>query len=543
VARAALAAAVAVALLAAIGAGGPRAQTPKRGGTLAFALPQPEPACLNPLLEQCSTGTTAIPLEAITHRVLEAPFEVGSDFTWRPKLVSRASFTTRRPFVLTYRIRRDARWSDGVPVTARDFVFTHRAIVRHGSGGLKDDHADLRAVRVVDAKTVRVVLRSRLAGWRGLFGPILPSHALRGANLEEVWRDRIHNPKTGRPIGTGPFLVERWQRGRRLTLVRNPRHWSRRPAHLRRLVVRFDVDATKLVEGFRRRELDMVSGFPPTLLGPLRGEAGLVVASRPTTGWEHLDFRIGPGGNPLLKNKLVRRAIAYGVNRARIVRELNRESGLAFRQLHSTVFLTQSRYYTPNWKRYRYRPAYARQLLEQTGCRRGSDGIYMCEGVRLALRGFTHVSAGSVRPRVLELVQAQLRQAGVEVLPTFSTQAAVFGPGGIYERGAFDLALFAWLDGNPDPFVSDLFGCGGRLNVGGYCQRLVTVDLDQAERIFAADRGARVLNRADTRMAIDVPILPLFQHATWSASRREVRGEAVHPHDALLGAENWWLAR
>lgn len=51
------------------------------------------------------------------------------------------------------------------------------------------------------------------------------------------------------------------------------------------------------------------------------------------------------------------------------------------------------------------------------------------------------------------------------------------------------------------------------------------------------------MNRADARMAIDVPILQLFQHATWSASRREVRGEVVHTHDALLGAQNWWLDR
>ena len=63
---------------------------------------------------------------------------------------------------------------------------------------------------------------------------MLPEHALRGEDLETVWRDRMVNPKTGRPIGSGPFLVDDWDRGKRLTLVRNRNYWGPHLSHLDR---------------------------------------------------------------------------------------------------------------------------------------------------------------------------------------------------------------------------------------------------------------------------------------------------------------------
>ena len=123
---------------------------------------------------------------------------------------------------------------------------------------------DVAASVSLDAKTVRVVLRSRFAGWRHLFWIVLPRHALAGQDLENVWTDRIDNPKTGKPIGSGPFLVERWERGRQLTLVRNPRYWGPHTAYLDRLVLRFGLvgcaEATTAVELLAERRARHLPG-------------------------------------------------------------------------------------------------------------------------------------------------------------------------------------------------------------------------------------------------------------------------------------------
>lgn len=531
-----------VCLVAAVPAAAPAvgapAQAPKRGGTVVVASVPPEPACLSPGEPRCVPGTLQITAVRIYNRVLEAPFGVTPDFTWEPRLVSGVAYTTKPPFALTYRIRPEARWSDGVPVTAADFVFTHRALLKHGpEDGL--NRTEVRSVRAVDPKTVRIVLRSRLAAWRELFGWILPRHALRGENLLTVWRDGIVNPRTGSPIGSGPFLTGSWERGRQITLRRNTRYWGPHTARVDRVVLRFGVDGGTLVEGFRSGDYDVAAGFPPSFLPAVRGLNGLRMRTIDGTSMEHFAIRIGPGGHPALRNKLVRRALAYGVDRPALARVALGELYPQAPQRDSLVFPTPSRYYRANWGTYSYRPAESRRLFELAGCRRGGDGIYGCAGQRLSLRLTAPVIPGGFRPRIVELAQAQLRQAGVEVVPVYAPPQIVFGQ--LLPSGSFDVALFAWNFG-PDPTPKVIFGCGGVQNWMGYCQRLVTADLDQAQRILDARRQAVVLNRLDAQMAKDVPAIPLYEQPQWAAVRTTLHNFAPTAFDPLVNAEDWWLA-
>ena len=123
--------------------------------------------------------------------------------------------------------------------------------------------------------------------------------------------------------------------------------------------------------------------------------------------------------------------------------------------------------------------------------------------------------------------------------PSFSPPGTFLGT--ILPSGDFDVALFGFFSA-PNPTGNSAFGCGGSQNYTGYCQRLVTRDLDQADRILDARRQARVMNRADAQMARDVPVLPLFQIPLATAVRDTVRNfaQSLNP---LTNSENWWLAR
>jgi hypothetical protein len=122
------------------GAGGADVQTPKRGGTIVIGLPSPEPACLNMLDARCHPGTSLI---TIASAVLGGAFELGPDLSARPGLAD-VRYTKRPPFTLTHRIRPEARWSDGVPVTARDFLFTLGAIRRSSLTVERQVHSPVR---------------------------------------------------------------------------------------------------------------------------------------------------------------------------------------------------------------------------------------------------------------------------------------------------------------------------------------------------------------------------------------------------------------
>ncbi len=541
-----LATAIAVALLAVSGVGGAAdQQTPKRGGTARFASPVAEPPCLNLLLAACFgegiAGTTVFAEE-----VLASAFEVGPDNSYRESLVSDVKHTAEPPFTLTYFIRPEARWSDGVPISAADFVFSHRAHVNLARKGALSPFQrqivdNVRRVTAVDRKTVKVVLRSRFAGWRGLFANVLPRHALVGQNLQTIWSDRIDNPKTGAPIGSGPFVVERWERGERLTLRRNPNYFGPHRAYLERLEIRFVVAPSDRVGAVRSGAVDFAVGLgDPMVVPELRKDAGLRVLAAQGTTVEHFEIRLRPGGHPALGNKLVRQALAYGIDRVSIFRQLYGDVAPNLRLLDSMLLPTQSSHYAPNWRRYRHRPVLARRLLEQAGCRRDPGGIYVCAGRPLSLRFYT--SAGvPPRARVLSLVQAQLRQVGIEVIPNFTSRLVLFDQ--ILPSGAWDVALFNYVYAPESSGWKDVFGCQGDLNIMGYCQRHVERELDQENRILDSSRRAAALNRADRLLAKDVPVIPLYQAVGLAARRTTLRGVVFNPAFHLAGAENWWLDR
>jgi peptide/nickel transport system substrate-binding protein len=530
-------AAIVVSLLAVSGASGVAAQTPNRGGTVVVAAPA-EPACLNWLQQACK----GIALDAVLEEVLEGAFDLGPRHLTPDLITPRVEYTRKPPFTLTYHIRPEARWSDGVQVSASDFVFTQAAIRKYVSPNADPEDLNrklVRSVRAVDAKTVRVVLKARSSTWRELFAVVLPRHALAGEDLERVWQDRIDNPRTGAPIGSGPFLVERWERGKELTLRRNPRYWGPHGAYLARLVLRFDVGDP--AQALRDGEVDVVHRRPD--LGTESGYGQIPGVERfygPGRSWEHFTIRIGPGGNAALRTKLVRRALAYGLDRAAIVRAAYGAFLPKWRPSENAVFLDGSHGYKPNWSDYRYRPARARRLLEQAGCRRGADGIYVCAGERLSLR-FETPAGGSRRRIALEAAQRQLRRVGVEVVPTYTVGTAFFDQ--VVIPGHFDVALFAWFYDPDIGAPSDIYRCGGAENFGGYCQRLVTRDLDNADRILDPAQRARVLNHADRQMAKDVPVIPLWNEPAAVTVRSTVHGVVPCFPSMIWKAENWWLER
>lgn len=508
---------------------GSDAQAPRRGGTVVVALPL-EPTCLNVLLP-CA-------LDWLLYQTLEGAFEIGPDLDYRENLVSAVE-VREKPFTLTYRIRRQARWSDGTPVTASDFVFTFQALLTQAD---EDDPVrKIRRIAALDARTLRVSFRSPFAGWRELFHEVLPRHALVGEDLTRIWEETIENPKTGEPIGSGPFLVERLERGRQLTFVRNPRYWGSHPAYLDRIVFRF---VRGDLEALRSGQVDL--GFPSSgpdaeaLEAMRQGE--IKVSLSPGSSWEHFELRLGAKGHPALKSRLVRRALAYGIDREAVVRAIYGAVAPRKRPLDSAVSLRQSRFYRPHWSIYRYRPAEARRLLERAGCGRGVDGIYVCGGKRLSLR-FATTGGSWPRELTLRLVQAQLRKVGVEVVPAFAPAQTFFLT--VVQEGEFDVALFAWGYGADPSGSIDVFRCGGPQNVTGYCNPQVSRDLLESGRVLDVERRAALLNRVDARLARDVPVIPLYQASYGVVLRPTLRGVVPgDPPDYLTwNSEDWWLER
>ena len=411
----------------------------------------------------------------------------------------------------------------------------------HGQGPLCAGPAFAR----LDAADRRVVLRSRLRTGAACSRSCSRRMRLPARTSGTVWtsgfttRGPEGRSEAGRSSSGVGFPAVRYVRAQ-------PALLGAAPAYLDRLVFRFcRAAACRRRKRWWRRSrtgsVDLAYAVRDISIAPvLRAIPGVRVFAGPTTGWENLTLRRGPGGHPALRRKGVRQALVYGLDRVALVRELFGVIDPRYSPSDSALVLNTSRSYVPNWRRYTYRPALAQRLLEQEGCRRGADGIYECDGRRLSLQFWTPAGA-TLRARSLGLIQDQLRRIGVEVVPQFALAPALFGE--IMPSGAFDgvhLAYFSAVDG---PVGGKwLYGCGGPGNTMGYCQRLVTRDLDQLELILDPAARARLANRVDVQLANDVPVIPLYQLPFLTAHRQELRNVALSG-DPFWNAEDWWLAR
>jgi peptide/nickel transport system substrate-binding protein len=514
----------------------------RRGGTVVFGADQ-EPGTLNTFI----VGGDHLWASNAHYPTMAGTFTVTRAGTYRNDLVTRVKFT-RRPFTVTYFIKPSARWNDGRQITAQDYRFTWQTIMNKSFNILSTiGYEDIGSARIINSKTIQFRFKKVFAGWRDLFGEILPQHALSGQDFDEVWRNNINNPKTNRPIASGPFQLQSWNRGTNMTFVRNERYWGAK-AYLARIIFRFVPDTNTQVQQIRGGELDILNPQPQPSFTALRGVRGLRTQISRGPSWEKVDFNFRSTGHPLVRRKFFREAMARGLNRSAIVRTVFGRilPGITLPVLNSGIIMSTSRYYKPHWAQYAYNPTRARQIMERNGCRRGGDGIYVCGGQKASIR-WTGTTGNQRREFTFEIAQSQLKAVGIELKSDFAPPAVAFGPK--KTSGDYDVFDYAWTSPSPDISGWDsIYGCRtateAQQNDQGYCNRTADNLFKQSNAELNQTRQAALVNRALAILARDMVILPLYQLPGMVIHRTSVRGVQENPFSIgpFWTVSKWWKA-
>lgn len=350
---------------------------------------------------------------------------------------------------ITYHLRKGVKWQDGTPFTARDVVFTADAIVRGASS--KTGWDDIASVTAVGDDEVRFKLKKIYAPAISTFFcesgryPVLSAHAL--AKRPDLSRAAFENP-----VGTGPFRIVRWTRGKSIELAANPGYWRGRPK-LDGIEYRIAPDDAAAVALLRAHEADGWLRVPSALYDELKGVPGYRLQTSPTLSYVHLDLN---QENRLFADVRVRRAIAAAVDRDAISAAVG---GAGADPAWSDVS-PLSWAYDGKAKRQKPDLAHARVLLKSAGWTAGPGNTLRKDGQTL---GFTLSTASdSPTAQAIEaLVQQELRAAGIETTikdyPS-SQFFAPYGSGGILANGRYDAAIFSWT-GGADPDDSDEYMC------------------------------------------------------------------------------------
>lgn len=468
------------------GAAQPGSQPAPQASTLRYAELQAVQE-LNPLLRPPQAAGTDLDMF-----VYGFFFNLDDKMRYVPELATEVPThanggVSKDGLTLTYHLRKGVRWQDGAPFTARDVVFTTKAILNAANAvPSRAGWDDIAAVEAVGEYEVRFHLKRIYAPAMATyfceagFYPVLPAHLLaKYPNINRV-------PFNDRPIGTGPFTVVRWVRGRRIELAANPLYWRGKPK-IDTIVYEFVPSEAGIVARLKAHDLDAWFRVPPDMYERLGVLPGFRISTGPSLLYTHLDLN---QKNPLFDDPSVRRAINMSIDRDAIVDQINR--GVADPAYADVSPLSWA--YEAHIARYKYDAPKARELLRDDGWTPGADGVLRKNGARLAFT-VSSVEGAPTSEAIETLLQRDLRDVGADAtVKNYPGDRffASYEDGGPLYRGDYDAALFSWAAG-VDPDDSSEYTCKKIPPAGQNTLYWCDPALDAAERgaLSAYDRAAR----------------------------------------------------
>ncbi len=508
---------------------------PATGPDTVNVYTQQEPSCFNITADACQMFVASMVRSTIFTDVVG----LTNEWKYSPEMAEKIptikdgdwKVLPNGKMQVTWHIRRGYTWQDGTPVTSQDWIWA-RYVNMHPDFPTAGRDVAKRVENILapDPYTLVVQWKSKyaFANLSVAASGILPKHA-----TERLFRE---NPSkfdqgwgTSVPtLGNGPYVLKEWQKGSSLTVEAYP-NWKGTPLQpanptVKRITFRFISDTNTIIANLLSGSADatdetaipFISGLELEHRLQKEGRKDIVLRAEPGLVWEHIDLNTD---NVHLKDKRVRQALVYAINRDELVNQL-----FEGKQVVSHSFLPEKHYgYSKSVKKYNYDPNRAKQLFAEAGYTAGADGILQKGGQRLSLV-FMTTAGNRTREQVQQILQSMWKQVGVEVKIQNQPARAYFGD--TLPSRKFELAMFAWVFG-PNADCEGLY-TGDTIptaehhegqNYPGYKNDEVTKlchaipeELEQAKRV-------EMFKRIQELWTEDVPVIPLYLRSDYTSHK------------------------
>jgi oligopeptide transport system substrate-binding protein len=403
---------------------------------------------------------------------------------------------------------RDANWSDGVPLTADDFVFGIRRVVDPKT-------ASYSAFLDFPIKNAQPVNAGKLPLTAlGVEAPdphtlvihlehpwlLLPQYAAARSmwpeprHVVEKWGDAWTQP--AHYVGDGPYSLSAWRLGDQVLVQRNPRFWGERKACFSEVSFYATPDAIATERRVRDGELDLSTTVQSNRLTFLRrtGMADYLHVA-PQGGVTYLAFNLH---DPALKDVRVRQALSMAIDRDFIAGKLLRGGqtpAYGFVPPDLPIYGGGAKPYWADWA-FARRQAEARRLLAAAGY--GPD-----HPVRLTIK-----HRNSPDPMLfMPAIQSDWKQIGVLVqLQPNDVQVAYQE----YELHDFQVGDAGWLSPDPLDFLDLAKSDTGGQNYGFYDNPAYDAEVKAAEDAVDPVQAALHARKAEQTLLDDAPIAPIY---------------------------------
>ena len=535
-------------------------------GSIAYSVGADDFLSYNGL--QSNTYTTYN--SAVADRMFSSFWYFGTDGSIIPnKDFGTYEKTSDDPLTVKYTISDDAKWSDGTPVTAGDFIFHWAAnndtVKAEGSETPLFDSISFEQGKYIpeapegeaDGKEFTVTYPEPYADWEILISTALPAHIVAkeaGMSFEELvtaakekdvealtpaaefWNDgwdfspgELPDASLVPSMGPYKFKDGGWQAGQSITLEANPEYWGTPPA-TKELVLRF-ADPKTHVQALQNGDLDVIE--PQATVDTLQQLEGLGDDVNVQTGdqltWEHVDYNRGEG-SVFADSPELREAFALCLPRQQIVDNL-------IKPIYADAQVMNLREVFPFQDKYQevVDAAYPKEM-DQPNIEKAKELVEK-SGVSKPTVRLGYQAGNQRRTETVALIKSSCDQAGFDVQdansPVFFKE--------VMPAGDYDAALYAWAGSGQKASGANIYQSDGAQNQQSYNNPEVDAAWDKLATSLDENEQLEQVKTIEKLLWEDFQAIPLYAHPGLVGHKADVANvrDTAAQSGALWNVEQW----
>ena len=498
------------------------------GGTLVNAMAG-EPSNLIAMVAGDSASS------AIAGNIFNSLIKYDENLNYAPDLAESWKISNNQK-TITFTLKKNLKWSDGLPLTSEDVLFTWKLITNpttrtpYGS-----DYQLVKEASAPDALTFKITYASSYAPaldtWTALH--ILPKHILKDEDINKTFFSR-------KPTGSSYYKLDEWISGQQVVLKASNNSTSGPPS-IEKLISRIIPDTSSQFLELTADNIDLMNINPIQYqrVFPARKDLQQKIAlyKELGNGYTYLGFNLKKAP---FNDIRVRQALNFAIDKDEVIKGVL----LGLGESISSPYKPGTRWNNPNLSPYPYKPKKALELLSEAGFIKNKDGLLVKNGKPLKFEIITNQN--KQREMTAVLIQRRLQEIGVEVSIRVIEWASFVNR--FIKTGDFDVVVLGWgLSLDPDQFNiwhSSQQG-PGQFNFLGYENKKVDKLLELGRKELNPQKREKIYHQFSKYLLEDSPIVYLYAGYGLSAVHKRVKGikKPAPPAGIYHNNYNWFIPK
>ncbi|MBU3698953.1 MAG: hypothetical protein FGM33_02935 [Candidatus Kapabacteria bacterium] len=470
-----------------------------------------DPEGLNPLVTNDASSSAIF--NHVYQKLLDFDFATTDLY---PVIAEERPTVSADHLTYTFKIRKDVKFSDGKPLSAKDVVFTFKAVKNPlitDAAALRNYYESMSDITATDDHTVVITMSKPYFLAEHFLGGIwiLPKHKFDKENLTDGYTIAETNDMTKAQanasmkkfatwynspdvkrdpslnVGSGPYRYDEWKTGESVSIIRNENFWNAgkdtwNPSYADKIVYKVVNDRSSAVVGVKNGEIDFMEAVPAAKFVEEVDTVATPHLSKATYTMQVYSYIGMNCQNPILTDKNVRRALAHCLDRDALIKQVAR--GLAT-PVNSPVY-SDRKEYDQSIQPVVYDPAKAKEILAKAGWSDvNGDGV-LDKSINGRMTPFVVsilVNAGNEsREAIAVAFSDELRKVGVK-LDVRKLEWSVFLEN--LRTRKFDISIGAWVN---DPLPSDPYQIWHSSQIGNKGSNYAGFSSPRADQLLEMNR-------------------------------------------------------